>query len=360
MSLHLHIVEPTLTGVTGHCHALVRSLALAASECSVTVWGGRGTDLALTWPGPGNLEAHFHRRLRRAQAYLLYRRLLRQPGRILVSTAGTTDLVLADWAATGPIAPKKLFLLVHWLNAKVSKMRRLSAIARRQPNIEILAPTEAVASFFASCGFAATVVPYPLDHAGDGRGVTSSEFRHLLVAGGARMDKGFDRIVDLVIEMKRRGLRLPIFVQTSFESRHRDDAMLAHQIARLHGAQYAGLTLHETPMSPESYRAIFNGAIVLQPYHAEHFKDRVSGVTLDALAAAAPVIVTDDTWMSALVRRFDAGVAIAEPSVGNLLQAVERVLAEYPQYTARALAAADSVRTEHSARHLLDVVLQRS
>jgi glycosyltransferase involved in cell wall biosynthesis len=360
MSVHLHIVEPTLNSVVGHCHALVHSLVAAAPECKVTVWGGRSADLASTWSGPGDLKAHFNRRLRRVQAYWLYRRLLRQPGRILVSTAGSADLVLADWAASGPIAPKKLFLFVHWLNAKVSKMRMLSAIARRQPNIEILAPTQAVASFFASCGFAVTAVPYPLDRAEGGRVAAPAQFRHLLVAGGARMDKGFDRIVDLVVEMKQRGLNLPILVQTSLEYRHRDDPDLAHQIARLHAAQYAGLTLCEAALSPQTYRSIFDGSIVLQPYRADQFKDRVSGVTLDALAAASPVIVTDGTWMSALVRRFDAGVAIADLSAASMLQAVERVLAQYPQYNARALAAAERVQAEHSARRLLDIVLQRN
>lgn len=356
----LHIVEPTLTGVAGHCYALVRSLALAAAECDVTVWAGREAATALPWPGPGRLEAHFYRRLRRLQAYALYRRLLRQPGRVLVSTAGTADLVLADWAMSQRIAPNKLYLFLHWLSAKRTKIRMLTAIAQRQPNIEILAPSETVANFFSSCGFHATVVPYPLNDASAGSGALPMAFRHLLVAGGARIDKGFDRIVDLVVEMQRRGMRLPIVVQTSFESRHRDDHALAEQLARLRAARYEGLCSREESMSPEAYRAMFDGAIVLQPYRAKDFADRVSGVTLDALAAAAPVIVTDHTWMASLVRRFDAGEAIEDLSAGSLVKAIERVLADHPQYAKRALAAARSVRVEHSARRLIDVVLQRN
>ncbi len=355
--LQLHIIEPTLANNTGHCHSLVRSLAQAAPECDITVWANRHA--GGLWRGPGRLQAFFHRHLRRPQALLLYRRLLRQPGRMLVATAGSTDLVLADWAAPGRIPPHKLFLFVHWLNAKASKARLLSTIAKRQPNMHILAPTASVAEFFRSCGFQATVVPYPLELDADPATASPAAFKHLLVAGGARMDKGFGHVVDLVIEMGRRGLNWPVVAQISAEDRHRRDPALAQHIERLRAAQYGGLTLHEEAMSPEAYHALFAGAIAIQPYRAQDFKDRVSGVTLDALRAGAPVVVTDGTWMAALVRRFDAGVATADLSATGLLVAVEQVLNNHAHYAAQARLAAAGVSAEHSARRLLDVVLQR-
>ncbi len=356
----LHIVEPTLTGNAGHCLSLVHALADAATECTVTVWAGRGA--AAVWPGPQRLVTHFQRRWRRLQALALYRRLLREPGRILVATAGSADLVLADWAASGRIAPGKLFMLVHWLNAKRDKRRLLSAVARRQPNIEILAPTTATADFFADCGFRATAVNYPLDGV-DGvaaPGLPDAAFSHLLVAGGARIDKGFDRVVDLVAEMARRSVALPIVIQASLESGQRDDRALAGQIERLHALRLDGLSLRDKPMDAAAYRALFDGAIVIQPYRADDFRDRVSGVTLDALRAGSPVIATAGTWMAALLQRFDAGLAIDDLSAASLLQAIDRLLADYPRFAERARAASAVVRSEHSARRLIDAVLQRA
>ena len=358
MARPLHIIEPTLAGDSGHCHSLVRALAHAARECDITVWASRAA--APGWPGPGRLVPHFQRRWRRLQAFWLYRRLLRQPGTILVATAGTADLVLADWAAPGRIQAHKLFMFVHWLGGKAAKARRLSAIARRQPNIEILAPTATVADFFAACGFRATLVPYPLALPDAPVALQAPVFRHLLVAGGARIDKGFDRVVDLVVEMQRRGLALPITVQTSFEARHQQDPALAQQINRLRAAGYGALTLCDQAMGPAAYRALFDGALVLQPYRTADFRDRVSGVTLDALSAGAPVVASDGTWMADLVRRFDAGVATHDLSPSGLLAAIHPVLADHAHFAARARAAAASVQADHSAKRLLDVVLQRA
>lgn len=367
MSIALHIIEPTLTGLAGHCHSLVRALADAAAECDVTVWAGRGGNA--TWQPPGRLVPYFHRRWRRLQGLWLMRRLLRegrQPGgggasRILIATAGSADLVIADWAAGGALAPQQLFMFVHWLGNKPGKAQRLAAIAKRQPELHILAPTAAVADFFSACGFKTSLVPYPLAMGADPAALPAPPvaFKHLLVAGGARLDKGFAEIVDLVAHLQSSGAQWPITIQISTEDRQRADPALQAQLSRLRGLGYCGLTLLDLALSPEAYQALFNGALVLQPYRAQDFQDRVSGVTLDALRAGAPLVVSAGTWMARQVQGFDAGVATADLSAPGLLRAIEAVLADHARYAAGACQAGASVVSRHSARALLDVVLQR-
>jgi hypothetical protein len=359
----LHIVEPTLSDEAGHCMSLVRALSEAAVQtgrCDVTVWGGRAAAVA-HWPGPAQLMPHFDRPWRRLQALGLYRRLLGQPGRILVATAGSADFVSLDWAARWSgiqaIAPNKVALFVHWVNAKPGKTRLFKKVARHQPNLKVLAPTASVASFFADCGFFTQVVPYPLDLPDQQPTQDASPFKHLLVAGGARMDKGFGHIVALVEAMKRQGLTLPITVQTSLEDRHHKDQALADALTRLRTSNYPGLSLRHETMDREAYRAMFEGAVVIQPYSATDFQDRVSGVTLDAMSAGAPVVVTEGTWMSRLAQRHHAGVATADLSPSGLLDAINTILADHAGFAERARLAATKVRAEHSARGLVDAVL---
>lgn len=358
MKLPLHIIEPALRNDAGHCHALVRALAGAAQErAETTVWADRGAQAV--WRSPGRLQPLFRRHWRHWQSLWLLRRLLREPGRVLVTTAGSASFATAVLAARGEIPPKKLFLFVHWLGAKSSKARWLAAIARRQPNLEVLAPTSSVGAFFESCGFRTTVVGYPLESAAqDADSSRPPTFRHLLVAGGARIDKGFSAVVDLVAEMQRKGLSVPIVVQTSQEAGKTPDTRLAAEVARLHRTGYAALSLRESATEPEAWRAMFEGALVIQPYRAADFTDRVSGVTLDAIAAGAPLIVTDGTWMAQLVRRHDAGAATADLSGPGLWRAVETVLGRYAHFAANTRRAAPAVAAEHGAQRLLDEVLR--
>ena len=210
----------------------------------------------------------------------------------------------------------------------------------------------------ARCGFQTTVVPYPVESPADTEpDIAPAAFTHLLVAGGARMDKGFGRVVDLVEEMQRRGMTLPIVVQTTCEPRHLQDSELARSLARLRRSNYAGLSLRDEALGPMAYRALFEGAVVIQPYRASDFSDRVSGVTLDALAGGAPVVTTEGTWMARLASQTGAGVATADLSADGLLRAIQTVLSDPGGFAARARMASARVRGEHSARVVIDAVL---
>jgi hypothetical protein len=360
----LHIVEPTLSNEAGHCMSLVRAMTGAAQQagCSdTTVWAGRSMALQ-PWTAPAKLQAHFERGWRRLQALALYRKLLQAPGRVLVATAGSADLISLDWAARSlgqRIASKKVSVFVHWLKIKSGKAKLFEAIARRHPGLQVLAPTEGVVQFFKQCGFHAQLVAYPLDASCSTQPerTEAARFKHLLVPGAARMDKGFGHIVELVEAMQQRHLDWPIVVQTSLEHKHDKDPDLMAALQRLRASRYKGLQMRDEALNRSSYRALFDGAIVIQPYRAADFLDRVSGVTLDALNAGAPVVVTDGTWMSRLVQRHQAGVAAADLSPDGLIHAIEIVLADHVGFAARAQVAAAQVQSEHSARALMDAVL---
>ena len=117
----VHVVEPTLTGEEGHCLSLVRSLCEQAPGLPLQLWIGRHAKVPALESLGVEIHRWFHRRLRKLQLYLLYRRLLAQPGRILVSTAGRADLMMLGWAARGVIPPHKAYLYFHWLRRKPSK-----------------------------------------------------------------------------------------------------------------------------------------------------------------------------------------------------------------------------------------------
>src|ERR1035437_1781848 len=174
----LHIIEPTLHSYVGHCHSLVETIAQAAPVEHVRIWAGKGSDRI--WRGQAQLEPYFYQPLRRLQALFLYRRLLRQPGKILLSTGGTSDLISLNCVAKATIPEAKVYLYIHWVGAKASKAAKLAEIAKLQPNLEILCPTEDGASFFEELGFRSRTVPYPVNSL-QGQQFETRPFSHLVV-----------------------------------------------------------------------------------------------------------------------------------------------------------------------------------
>lgn len=347
----INLVEPTLTTEAGHCYSFVSALCAAATEQhAFRLWINRRAEVDLV-DSRIEVRRHFSRRLRRPQSFLLYRRLLRSPGKVFIATAGRGDLLMLDWAATGVIPPGKVYLYVHWFNSNEKKVAALRKIAARQPNLVILAPTPGVLAPFLSAGFRqAHVVPYPVAAATPAP--VSEEFRHLLFAGAARQDKGFSQMVDLVAHLQSNGLDIPVTLQISAEHFGKYDVATQADIRRLQGLAYPHLKLLPETLDAAAYTDQFAGAVCIQLYDQHDFADRVSGVTLDAFMVGSPIVTTAETWMARMAERFAAGLAVRDMAPAAVLAAAQVIIANYPAYQTRARQAGQALREENDAAAL--------
>jgi glycosyltransferase involved in cell wall biosynthesis len=352
----IHIVEPTLASEAGHCHTFVEALCRAGDDPrAFRVWCAADAVVPTLERIGVPLERRFHRRVRRLQEWSLLRSLLRGDGRVFVSTAGHTDLLLLDWAARGRIPPRKAYVYVHWVRPTSRKLASFRRLARRQPELVVLGPTPTVVDVFAEAGFAhRAVVPYPT--AAPPAPGAPPAFRHLLFAGAAREDKGFSHVVGLVERLAGERPDVRIVLQTSVERNDRRDERTRAALARLSSVRHPSLELRGEALDAGVYGDLFRGAICLQPYDPREFADRVSGITLDAMAAGAPVVTIPGSWIARVVERFGAGEVSASPAPEDLLAAVDRVRGSYRTYGFAALEAGRALRGEHDARRLLEAI----
>ena len=352
----IHIVEPTLVNESGHCHSFIASLCHVNRNQAFYLWVGKYAHLPDL---SGNVQVikYFFRRIRLIQAYFLYKKLLDLPGRILVSTAGRVDLMLLSWAAKRDIPPKKVYLYFHYVRLTGKKLNYFKKISSLYPNIVILGPTVSTMKVFQDCGFKNTqVVPYPITviHTESPR---QSGFRHLLFAGGAREDKGFSRIVDMIDYLAQRRMQIGFVLQTSPDYYHKYDTLTRMNLSRLKSISYPFLLIHPETLHADEYAKLFEGGICLQPYHRNDFADRISGVTLDALSAGCPVVTLTKTWMGRLVQRFDAGRVIENADPEQMMSAVQTIIDDYSRYQQNAYDAGKVLQMENSADHLLMVLV---
>lgn len=355
----LHIVEPTLESEAGHCHSFVSSFCGAGekSGCDLRLYAGRNAKLPGLAKKDVRVFPHFHRRLRRPQAFLLFRKLLREPGRIFLPTATRIDLAFAHHAAGGRIPPAKVYLYFHWFRHDAGKRSFLARMAGLQPDIVVLGPTESVVGVFRECGFGrAETVPYPITPVDAGVQAGDPDFRHLLFAGAARADKGFPDLVGLVAWLHARGKTVPVSLQASPDHYGRYDARIRAEMDRLGNLGYPHLKVRMETLQGGEYREQFRGAICLQPYAPADFADRISGVTLDALSLGCPIVTLKGTWMGRVVDRFGAGKAVDAAAPEVLFAGVEEILRDYGRYCGNAARAGRALQEEMNASRLFEIV----
>ncbi len=352
----IHVVEQLLKDQRGHCYSFNLSLCRAAGGAPIRLWVARGASLPGLPPGV-EVVRHFFRGLGRIQAPFLYRRLLASGQRVLVSTAERTDLIALDLASGGrPIPPDRFFLYFHWFTDRPGKRKALERLARRQPGLTILGPTETVVGIYRGFGFPRTaVVPYPIS-AAPAAPEGPVPFRRVLFAGSPRSDKGFGAFAGLVEEMARTGAGLPVAFQADLADTGRYRTDVRGDLERIRALGYPSLEVLPDPLPADQYAGTFRGGICVQPYQAMKFVDRVSGVTLDALLAGCPVVAVEGTWSARVVERFGAGRVVADTSPGALLAAVHAIEAGYAAHAEGARRGGRAMLEENDARALYDVV----
>lgn len=349
----IEVVEPTLVSQAGHCAALFAGLRAAAPDLSFRIWVDRRAQLSEWDTQRVSLRPVFHRRLRRIEAWLLYRRLLQAQAPILVPTAGYFDLRALDLAARKRIPARRVFLYFHKLRASARRMRALHELARRQPDVELFGTSEEIVQRLRAAGFVHVRRVLPV-LAGAASAASCADFRHLLSAGAARADKGFTKIVDLVELMASTGSQLPITVQTSGDHYGRYDERTLADLARLRKAGYPALTMLQETLNAKQYAQLFPGAVCLQPYDPAEYADKMSAVTFDALRAGAPIVTLAGTTMARIVEQSGAGIVLANADAPGLLQAAAAVAADYPHLHAKALAAGAQFQPQSSWAPLIE------
>jgi len=352
MMEHLHIIEPTLENETGHCFSFVSTLCNAAHDVHISLWCGRKANVRL--PPQIDIRHYFFRKIRKFQLYWLCRSLMKKPGRVFISTATRADIFLLSLATVGNIPPNKAFFYIHWFKPTPAKRQKLSRLAACQPEIVIFAPTASVCEEFRAAGFThIKQVPYPITPLVSEMSSSGAQgFRHVVFAGAARCDKGFDNVVDFVELLAGAGRDIPVSLQTSGQHYDKIDEATSASLARLDRLEYPPLKCYSDTMPYADYCALLSGAICLQLYSQQDFADRVSGVTLDALSMGSPVVTLEGTWIARVVSEFDAGLVLESPAPDAVLAAVSQIMSDYAHYHNRAIEAGSELQKRNSADYL--------
>ncbi len=353
----LRIIEPNMSGHSGHYAELVRAIAAGSQGvfaklevCADERAGNlvQGDPLIrLRAPAGGETE------------YRWLGHALESGEPFLVLTAKAAHAAMLSWLARGqPERLRNARLFFHWQERGAVNRALMAAAFSVRANTVAIAPTEATASYLRRCGWARVRhVPYPM--IAPELPAEATPFRHLLMAGAARANKGLALVAGLAERMAARGEATTLLVQTTAKRTSgrrgvKEEALL--QRLQMSGAP--GLHTSDRALDSAGYGERFNGAMVLAPYDPKHFADNVSGVVLDALLRGAPVVASANSWPGRMVERFRAGAVFSPHTAEALDAAVHSVLDDWTNACERSRVAARVLAEEHDPAQLVRVLRQ--
>ena len=352
----LLIIEPNLRSPSGHYADFVRAVGSCTVNVELEVFAHPEADDMLTkMPGVRISTAKPRVGERLAEWNTIFRTVREKQSFLVLTADGRHAAAVSFAAARTGSTPDNARLFFHRPPTTMRDKCFLPFAGLARTHALAITPTEMVADALRASGWQRVIcVPYPV--LAEKTLPEPVPFSHLLMAGAARLNKGLDIIAGLAVQWASEKRTIPLLVQVSKKHTakhgHRESAC----VETLLSSGYAKLVTDEIPPGRSEYLKRFTGALVLAPYAREQFASQVSGIVLDALLHGAPVIATKGTWPGDQVERFGAGVTISERTPVALADAIDKVLADWPTYAAKACSAAQTLAQEHDPRHLLEIL----
>lgn len=336
----LHIIEPGLYSFGGHGFSLVESIVRSwlsiHNNSAVSVWVDKRFACEALHGVLGDrrvvIRKNFRRRTRRFQVALIYRDLLKTDSVVFISTARLLDALVLRLMLP-KVSNCKVFLYIHWFKCTRNRVSLLRWAVGGVPTLKVLVSTERLEGAFRKARIPRVSYQcYPFTDTATQTGV-ENKFSHLLYAGSARADKGFERLVDLLELMAARGVVPPVVVQTYSEKGCKIPGDLAVSLLRLRtlAEKNTQIRMVEMALNPREYRALFRGALTIQLYDSGTFHQRVSGVTLDSISLGAVPFVNSGTWAAEFLNSLGVGVVARSEGLTEICNQLEQSIESYQQ-----------------------------
>lgn len=176
------------------------------------------------------------------------------------------------------------------------------------------------------------------------------------VLGPPRYEKGFDLVLKAFYELKdlfeKDDVEFIIQVAPVWEDQK---AKAAVEEFRNLAATYSNLKLVEHSLCTEEYNSLWQKVdIVLLPYRQSAYSLRSSGVLIEAIANAKPVIVTTDTLLSKIAYQHASAIQIPDENVEALVAGVQTIKEKFNRFQFDALVAAQQWREEFGTEAFLE------
>jgi glycosyltransferase involved in cell wall biosynthesis len=169
--------------------------------------------------------------------------------------------------------------------------------------------------------------------------------------GDARAEKGF-----------------PLFAQALLDNHHAipEEMELFIHISNTSGLEVAAdlaavprCTVLTRQLGPEEYWTVLAASdVIVLPYAPDKYKWRGSGIFIEALGMAKPVIVTSGSALDWLLAHYGAAGARAEFSPASVWDAMLFILKNASEFQELAQQAAPAIRAHHNPRSFVDALVK--
>jgi len=188
---------------------------------------------------------------------------------------------------------------------------------------------------------------------------SSSSTMNVLLPGRPSLNKGVATFALAIKRLAEGGQSSGLtFTLQDYDSRFREPE-LARSMAMLQQLCLPGLHIIPKPLDEDGYYQLMSEAdLIVLPYFQEDYRAMVSGPFVEALALGKPVVVTKETWMSAQLAKFGAGLTVRDRDAVDLAHAICAAREGHQHLAEQAAARQESWIAHHNPYNFVQELLK--
>jgi hypothetical protein len=201
------------------------------------------------------------------------------------------------------------------------------------------------------------VLPFPYQATKPLRSRAGKRPVTIAALGHQRSEKGYHFLPAIIEALMRRGA-VRFLIHNSAPENLPEVGEALRRLAI--GNPAIQLVAHST--TGADWDALIDAAdLMLCPYDAKRYLTTHSGIVVEAIANAIPLVVPAGTPLAAIVSDYGGAATVFDRfDAASVIAATEQAIADFDRHAALALGGAQSWRASQGADHLLSALLERA
>lgn len=247
------------------------------------------------------------------------------------------------------------YAYMNWFNATIkSNLNYLAIKLLSRKNFVFYTDSDIIRDELRSKGLISETLPIP--HIPKYPFKNPPSYPVIAYIGGARFDKGFDLLPDLIRKELNSNKKIHFIIHAYLQEQTDLMKETLFLLKKLKKKYPKNITLLEKPLSEEEYaRCIINSTIILAPYRKQFYGNGTSGVVAEAICAGKWVIVPEGTWMSSQKKKYDKVISFDNLNLEDISVAIASCNDGF-RNTAKIKKQISNYRLFHSAKTLLNIL----
>lgn len=183
------------------------------------------------------------------------------------------------------------------------------------------------------------VLPIPHSKTDENKISSNSSKITFSCLGPARYEKGIDlllKAINLLVKSEKINPKhVQFIIQTNnFQELQQDIKDQINQLSLLKPM----VNFIKKPLTRTEYENyLATTDVMILPYRKRFYKNRTSGIAVEAMSLAIPIIYTKETWLETEIAKFGIGIGVENENVNDIKNAILNFFSEYNKYKIKAI-----------------------